>query len=133
MKAVAALLAVASSLHGADRFYNLVRHGFYDGTRFFRVVRGRWAQFGIHGTPQIASVWRSATIPDDPRRVSNRRGTVAYAFAVPGGRTTQVFFNLALFAGGNAYLMHEFPRLDWIERAVVVRSVEAGRDCRPEE
>lgn len=81
--------------HGVDRFYNLVRHGYYDEARFFRVVAGRWAQFGIHGTPEIASAWRPAALPDDPRRASNRRGTIAYAFAVPHGRTTQLYFNLA--------------------------------------
>ncbi|HEX4959532.1 MAG TPA: peptidylprolyl isomerase [Thermoanaerobaculia bacterium] len=79
---------------GADRFYDLVRQGYYDEARFFRVIAGRWAQFGIHGEPRIASLWRGRTIPDDPRRESNRRGTVAFAFAVPNGRTTQVFLNL---------------------------------------
>lgn len=82
------------SAHGADRFYNLVRAGYYDDTRFFRVIRGRWAQFGIHGDPKISSLWQDRTIPDDPRRESNVRGTIAYAFAVPNGRTTQVFINL---------------------------------------
>jgi homoserine O-acetyltransferase len=80
--------------HGADRFYNLVRAGYYDEARFFRVSKGRWAQFGIHGDPQVSNVWRARTIPDDPRRESNVRGTIAYAFAVPHGRTTQVFINL---------------------------------------
>lgn len=80
--------------HGVDRFYNLVRHGYYDEARFFRVVAGRWAQFGIHGDPQVSRLWRERTIADDPRRESNRRGMVAYAFAVPNGRTTQVFINL---------------------------------------
>ncbi len=80
--------------HGADRFYNLVRAGYYDQARFFRVARGQWAQFGINGDPKIATTWRTQTIPDDPRRESNVRGTVAFAFAVPNGRTTQVFINL---------------------------------------
>ena len=80
--------------HGADRFYNLVRAGYYDGDRFFRVIRGRWAQFGINGDPKTARAWRTQTIPDDPRRESNARGTVAFAFAVPNGRATQVFINL---------------------------------------
>jgi peptidyl-prolyl cis-trans isomerase A (cyclophilin A) len=82
------------SPHGADRFYNLVCAGYYDDARFFRVIKGRWAQFGINGDPQISNVWRLQTIPDDPRRESNLRGTIAYAFAVPNGRTTQVFINL---------------------------------------
>ncbi len=80
--------------HGADRFFNLVRGGYYDDTRFFRVVKGQWAQFGISGEPAIASLWRERTIPDDPPKQSNRRGTVAFAFAVPNGRTTQVFISL---------------------------------------
>ena len=81
--------------NGADRFYNLVRHGFYDGARFFRIRAGVFAQFGINGDPRIASVWRTATIPDDPwHGISNQRGTIAYAFRDPNGRTTQVFINL---------------------------------------
>ena len=80
--------------HGADRFYNLVRAGFYDGARFFRVRAGTWAQFGINGDPRIATAWRTRTIPDDPRVLPNDRGTVAYAFKDPNGRTTQVFVNL---------------------------------------
>jgi peptidyl-prolyl cis-trans isomerase A (cyclophilin A) len=82
------------SPHGADRFYNLVRAGHYDDTRFFRVIAGKWAQFGINGDPKISQAWRSQTIPDDPRRESNARGTVAFAFAIPNGRTTEVFINL---------------------------------------
>jgi homoserine O-acetyltransferase len=80
--------------HGADRFYNLVANGYYDGSRFYRVIKDKWAQFGISATPEIASLWRTRAIPDDPRVESNTRGTVAFAFAVPNGRTTQVFINL---------------------------------------
>lgn len=79
--------------HGADRFIALARHGYYDGARFFRVRPGRWVQFGINGDPAIAQAWRNRTIPDDPFVQSNTRGTVAFAFAVPDGRTTQVFVN----------------------------------------
>ena len=82
------------SPHGVDRFYNLVRHGFYDDARFFRVMKPRFAQFGIAGNPAVAQAWRARTIPDDPRVASNVRGAVSYAFAVPHGRTTQVFINL---------------------------------------
>jgi cyclophilin family peptidyl-prolyl cis-trans isomerase len=80
--------------HGVDRFYNLVRAGYYDQVRFHRIRKGAWAQFGVNGDPKISNVWRERTIPDDPRRESNVRGTVAYAFAKPNGRTTQVFINL---------------------------------------
>jgi peptidyl-prolyl cis-trans isomerase A (cyclophilin A) len=82
------------SPHGADRFYNLVRAGYYDNSRFFRVRASQFAQFGINGDPKISKAWRDQTIPDDPRIVSNTRGTVAFAFAVPNGRATQVFINL---------------------------------------
>jgi peptidyl-prolyl cis-trans isomerase A (cyclophilin A) len=80
---------------GADRFYNLVRAGYYDANRFFRVIKDRWAQFGIAGDPEIARLWRDHPIADDPFvGHSNVRGTIAYAFAVPNGRTTQIFINL---------------------------------------
>lgn len=82
------------SPHGVDRFYNLIESGYYDGDRFFRVISNRWAQFGINGDPKIAGTWRKETIPDDPRVESNVRGTIAFAFAVPNGRTTEVFINL---------------------------------------
>ena len=82
------------SPHGADRFYNLVYAGYYDDAAFFRVIKGRWAQFGVNGDPKISNLWRGQTIPDDPRVVSNTRGTIAFAFAVPQGRTTEVFINL---------------------------------------
>lgn len=152
--------------HGADRFYALARHGFYDGARFFRVVKPRFVQFGIPGDPPIAQAWRTRTIPDDPRVASNVRGAVSFAFALPNGRTTQVFINLRhnaepfdqepfvpfahvvdgmdvadglygeygessgggiragqqdpLFKEGNAFLLREFPRLDYIVRALVL-------------
>jgi homoserine O-acetyltransferase len=155
------------SPHGADRFYNLVRAGFYDEARVFRIRAGFWAQFGINGDPEIAQRWRSRTIPDDPRVLSNIRGTVAYAFKDPNGRTTQVFINLRdnstshdaepfvpfarivdgmgaadslyaeygeragggiragkqdpVFEGGNPFLMREFPNLDYIKRATLVK------------
>jgi len=80
--------------HGVDRFYNLVRNGFYDQAAVFRVRAGMWAQFGINGDPKIALLWRHRTIPDDARVESNVRGTVAFAFKDPNGRTTQVFINL---------------------------------------
>jgi len=153
--------------NGADRFYDLVTSGYYDDNRFFRVVAGRWAQFGINGDPKIAKAWKERPIPDDPRRLSNVRGTVAFAFAVPNGRTTQVYIALddlsgtqdeqgfvpfgkvvsgievadalnseygersgsgiragrqqPLFDGGNDYMDREFPRLDRITKAVVIR------------
>jgi len=79
---------------GVDRFYNLVAHGYYNNSPIFRVIAGKWAQFGISGDPQIAQAWAKRTIPDDPRVESNVRGAVAFAFKDPNGRTTQVFINL---------------------------------------
>jgi peptidyl-prolyl cis-trans isomerase A (cyclophilin A) len=152
--------------HGADRFHELVMSGYYDDSRFFRVVKGQWAQFGINGAPKISARWRTATIPDDPNKASVVRGRVAFAFKDPNGRTTQVYISLrdnsvqdsqgfapfgevvegldvadalnseygeesgggiragrqqALFDGGNAYLDREFPRLDRLVRATIVR------------
>lgn len=149
---------------GADRFVNLVRHGYYDENRFFRVAPGRWVQFGINGDPAIAKAWRPRTLKDDPFTQSNVQGTVAFAFAVPNGRTTQIFFNMRdnspthdkepftpfgkvltgfnlleavnaehgegpggiragkqdpFFDGGNAWLLKQFPRLDYIRRAYI--------------
>ena len=88
--------------HGADRFYNLVKNGYYDGCRFFR-----WTdyiiQFGINGNPKLNAVWRSARIPDDPVKQSNLRGYITFAKqTAPDTRTTQVFINTR--ATGNAGL-----------------------------
>jgi len=82
------------SPHGVDRFYQLVRHGYYDSAAFFRIRTATWAQFGVAANPAISRAWRYATIPDDPRVISNTRGTVDFAFKDPEGRTTQVFINL---------------------------------------
>jgi peptidyl-prolyl cis-trans isomerase A (cyclophilin A) len=81
--------------NGADRFYNLVKNGYYDSCRFFRVVYGFAAQFGINGDPQINAVWLKATIQDDPVKQSNRKGYVSFAKAGPNSRTTQVFINFS--------------------------------------
>jgi len=78
---------------GADRFYHLVETGFYDDSRFFRVIAGRFAQFGIPGDPAIAGIWRNQSFPGDPVRVSNIRGTFAYAMTGPDARTTQIYIN----------------------------------------
>jgi len=78
---------------GADRFYNLVKSGFYDDTRFFRVLDGFMAQGGIHGNPTIAKAWMSARIQDDPVKQSNKRGFVTFATGGPNTRTTQFFVN----------------------------------------
>ena len=152
---------------GSDRFHELVTAGYFDDNRFFRVVKGQWAQFGVNGDPAVARQWRTRTFPDDPRTQSNVRGMVAFAFAQPNARTSQVYIALKdlsdpqdtqgfapfgrvvsgmevadalnseygetsgggiragrqqpLFDGGNAYLDREFPRLDRLLHAVVMR------------
>ncbi|MGO8839051.1 MAG: peptidylprolyl isomerase [Limisphaerales bacterium] len=81
------------SPNGADRFYNLVRSGYFKDMAFFRVVSGFMCQFGIHGDPGVSAKWRTAAIPDDPVKGSNTRGTITFATAGPNTRTTQLFIN----------------------------------------
>jgi peptidyl-prolyl cis-trans isomerase A (cyclophilin A) len=82
--------------NGVDRFYNLVKNGYYDGVKFFRVVPGFVAQWGIHGDPAIAMKWLKSTIPDDAVKQSNLRGYVTYAKSgAPNSRSVQLFINLA--------------------------------------
>lgn len=90
---------------GAERFYRLVQESFFDGARFFRVVKGFVVQFGLPADPQVGRAWVSRVIPDDPVRHSNRRGTLVFASAGPNSRTTQLFINLA-----------DNPRLDTFGR-----------------
>jgi peptidyl-prolyl cis-trans isomerase A (cyclophilin A) len=80
---------------GADRFYELVKSGFYNDVRFFRVISGFMAQFGINGNPQTMAQWREKPIQDDPVKASNKRGMLTFAMAGPNTRTTQVFINFA--------------------------------------
>ena len=86
--------------NGADRFYNLVKNGFYDNVRFFRVISGFMVQFGIHGDSKVSAPWREAQLKDDPVKQSNKRGYITYAMAGPNTRTSQVFINF----GDNASL-----------------------------
>jgi cyclophilin family peptidyl-prolyl cis-trans isomerase len=81
--------------HGADRFYNLVKNGFYNNARFFRVISGFMVQFGINADPSLSAVWRDAAIPDDPVKQSNARGMITFATRGPNTRTTQLFINYA--------------------------------------
>ena len=78
---------------GADRFYSLARSGYFDGIRFFRVLTGFVAQFGMHGDPKVGQAWFDQRIPDDPVKHGNTRGTLTFATAGPNTRTTQLFIN----------------------------------------
>lgn len=155
--------------YGADRFYNLVRAGYYNDTAFFRVIGGFMAQVGIAGDPQLNTAWRAARIPDDKVLQSNRPGYLTFAASdSPNSRTTQFFINFRhnqqldgqrfapfakvrdmevvnqLYAGygegapqgggpaqgrvqaeGNSYLRAEFPKLDYIVKAVVLEGSES--------
>lgn len=81
--------------NGADRFYNLVRSGYFKDVAFFRVISGFMCQFGIHGDPAVSAKWRAASITDDPVKGSNQRGAITFATAGPNTRTTQLFINFA--------------------------------------
>lgn len=89
--------------NGADRFYNLVQHHYYDGAAFFRVLSGFMAQFGLSAYPEVNAAWEHANIKDDPLVQSNRRGYVTFATAGPNTRTTQLFINY----GNNSSLDHQ--------------------------
>ena len=80
---------------GADRFYNLVRRGFFTNASFFRVVPGFVVQFGLNANPAINKAWQQATIQDDPVKQPNQRGTLVFATSGPNSRTTQLFINFA--------------------------------------
>ncbi len=80
---------------GADRFYELVTIGYYEGNRFFRMVPGFVVQFGIHGDPAVNAKWAQSAMPDEPMRQSNTRGTVAFTTADANSRTVQLYVNMA--------------------------------------
>ena len=152
--------------NGADRFYNLVKIGYFDNIAFFRDIAGFMVQFGIHGSPDVNAKWHNANIPDDPAvGQSNKRGFVTFATAGPNTRTTQLFVNFSdngmldsqgftpfgqvvsglevvdgLYNGygegapqgrgpdqgrlqgeGNTYLAKDFPLLDYVKTARLVK------------
>jgi peptidyl-prolyl cis-trans isomerase A (cyclophilin A) len=109
---------------GADRFYNLVKNGYYDDCRFFRVVAGFMVQFGINGDPNLNTAWRQARIQDDPVKESNIKGYVSFATSGPNSRTTQVFINFGDNASLNAMGFAPFGKV--VEGMKVVDSIYSG-------
>lgn len=109
---------------GADRFYNLVQVGYYNGNHFFRVVDGFIAQFGMNGDPAVNEAWDDAGIPDDPMGEMNTRGRLTFAHGGPGTRTTQLFISL----GDNLFLDNQgFPPFgEVIDGMDVVDSLHTG-------
>lgn len=97
---------------GADRFYTLVKHHFYDNASFFRVVPGFVAQFGLSAYPPVSAAWQNANIKDDPVTQSNKRGTLTFATAGPSTRTTQIFINLKDNAGLDGQGFSPFGAID---------------------
>jgi peptidyl-prolyl cis-trans isomerase A (cyclophilin A) len=118
--------------NGADRFYNLVKNGYYDGCRFFRVVPGFMVQFGINGDPAIQRNWESATIPDEPVKQGNTRGTITFAkTSAPNSRTTQVFINFKDNSGLNRTGFAPFGKI--ISGMDVVDKIYSAYGERPEQ
>jgi peptidyl-prolyl cis-trans isomerase A (cyclophilin A) len=109
---------------GADRFYNLVKIGFFDGVGFFRAIKGFMVQFGIHGNPEVTQAWKPTKIEDDPVQQSNEKGFITFATSGPNTRTTQVFINY----GNNANLdgMGFAPFGKVVEGMDVVESLYTG-------
>jgi peptidyl-prolyl cis-trans isomerase A (cyclophilin A) len=110
--------------HGADRFYNLVKNGFYDDARFFRVISGFMVQFGVNGNPSISARWRNANIPDDPVTQSNQPGYITFATRGPDTRTTQVFINFGANRGLDSQGFAPFGRV--ISGMPVVNALYSG-------
>lgn len=119
------------SPRGADRFYNLVRNGFYDDTYFFRVIDGFVAQFGINDDPEVNAAWSWAEMEDDPVRETNRRGTIVFATGGPDTRTTQLFINY----GDNSRLdsIGFSPFGEVVEGMSVVDSLYSGYGESPDQ
>jgi len=114
---------------GADRFYNLVKHGFFDDCAFFRVRPEFVVQFGIPADPRIARVWERAYIPDDRVTQSNSVGTVVFATAGRNTRTTQLFINMGDNSSLNSQGFAPFGRV--VQGLEVVQSFYSGYGERP--
>jgi peptidyl-prolyl cis-trans isomerase A (cyclophilin A) len=116
---------------GADRFYNLVRAGFFKDAAFFRVLSGFMAQFGISARPEVSEAWTPAKIDDDPVMQSNTRGRITFATAGPNTRTTQLFINF----GDNSRLdgLGFAPCGEVVEGMDVVDQIYAGYGEQPDQ
>ncbi len=116
---------------GVDRFYNLVKNGFYNEARFFRVLSNFVVQFGMNADPRIAQVWSNAQLKDDPVLKTNRKGALTFAMAGPNTRTTQVFINLK----ANAFLDSQgfAPFGQVVEGMDVVESLYSGYGEGPDQ
>jgi peptidyl-prolyl cis-trans isomerase A (cyclophilin A) len=116
---------------GADRFYNLVKHGFFTNAAFFRVVPNFIVQFGLSADPAVNKVWRAANIPDDKVTQSNRPGTLVFATAGPNTRTTQLFLNF----GNNTFLDSQgfSPFGHVLSGMDVVQKIYAGYGEQPDQ
>jgi peptidyl-prolyl cis-trans isomerase A (cyclophilin A) len=114
--------------NGADRFYNLVRGGFYNDVRFFRVLAGFMAQFGMNGNPAVQKVWGSPTqqLRDDPVKQSNKRGYITFANAGPNSRSTQVFISLVDNTFLDPEAMHFAPFGQVVEGMEIVDMLYTG-------
>jgi len=116
---------------GADRFYNLVKNGFFDDCRFFRVVSNFIVQFGLGPDPAVNRVWEGSRITDDPVTKTNRKGSITFATAGPNTRTTQVFINFK----ANAFLDNQgfapFGRV--VKGMDVVESFYTGYGEKPDQ
>lgn len=116
---------------GADRFYNLVRRGFFTNASFFRVVPGFVVQFGLNADPAINHAWHDSNIQDDPVKQTNKRGSLVFATAGPNTRTTQLFINY----GNNARLdgMGFAPFGEVVEGMDVVDKIYPGYREQPQQ
>ena len=116
---------------GADRFYNLVKYGFFNGDGFFRVMPGFVVQFGLSPIPAVNAAWENAKIPDDPVQGSNSRGTICFATSGANTRTTQLFINLANNASLDSMGFATFGRV--VEGMDVVDKINPMYGERPDQ